>query len=434
MRRMSGVLVIVITFLAACSPSAVQDGGTSIPDATAESAAEATSDPALNVSITSGEPQLTTPEPITLRVWLPEPLAPVDREDAAELLSELISGFLAQNPELQIDLRLKRPSDQGGVLETIRSASAVAPDALPDVTLLRRADLITAVEGGYLEPMQDAAVLALLDTMPSAGAQLGRIGDQTFGVPYALDLWHTAFAETLIESTAQMDTIADAGIPFLFPANRTAPTTELLIAQVIGAGGVFGAEGLITMDRNTLTRIYAFYEEGVRSGWIIPNVLTYADPSAYADLLLSQDAVGVVTAHHYQEWIARGARLSAGELPTLDGTPSTVIDGWVWVMVTGDTERQAAVVRLITYMMEVDRQNRYTELLYYLPVTSNALALREDAVYAALIESLWANAVIPMSSSSPAGRALQTALGNVISQDLGAEAAAREVLLTVGGG
>ncbi len=410
------------------------DGGTSIPDTTAEPASAATGDPALNVSIPSGEPQFTTPEPITLRVWLPEPLAPVDREDAAELLSEMISGFLAQNPGLQIELRLKRPSDEGGVLETIRSASAVAPDALPDVTLLRRADLITAAEGGYLEPMQDAAVLALLDAMPSAGAQLGRIGDQTFGVPYALDLWHTAFAEPLIESVAQTDLIADAGIAFVFPANRPTPTTELLIAQVIGAGGVFGMEGLITMDRSALTRIFAFYEEGVRSGWMTSNVLTYDDPSAYADLLLSQDAVGVVTAHDYQEWIARGARLSAGELPTLDGTPSTVIDGWVWVMVTGDTERQAAVVRLITWMMEVNRQNRYTELLYYLPVTSNALALREDAAYAALIESLWANAVIPMSSSSAAGRALQTALVNVISQDLSAEAAAREVLLTAGSG
>jgi len=430
MRRLPGALLIVGTLLAACSPSAMPEGEL----ATAEATAEATSEPEINVSILPGDADVNPPDPITLRIWLPEPLAPVDREDAAELLSELISGFLAQNPGLSIDLRLKRPGDEGGVLETIRSASAVAPDALPDVTLLRRADLVTAAEGGYLEPMQDAAILALLDGMPTAGIHLGRVDDQTFGIPYALDLWHTAYAAELIESTALIDTIAGAGIPFVFPANRPAPAMELLIAQVISADGVFGADGLISIDRNALTRLFSFYAEGARAGWISPNVLTYADPSAYADMLLSQEAIGVVNAHTYQEWVARGSRLAAGELPTLDGTPSTVIDGWVWVMVTGDADRQAAVVRLISWMMEIHRQNEYTELLYFLPSSRSALALREDAVYVALIESLWANATVPLGSGSPAGRALQTALIDVINQGLSAEAAAREVLLLAGSG
>ena len=52
--------------------------------------------------------------PRTLHIWWPEPLASVNDEDAAEVLSAQISGFQNANPDVLIDFRLKAVATVGG--------------------------------------------------------------------------------------------------------------------------------------------------------------------------------------------------------------------------------------------------------------------------------------------------------------------------------
>jgi hypothetical protein len=70
----------------------------------------------LSISVAQAATPAATPNFLTLHIWLPEPLAPVNDEDAAELLSQQISGFVSANPDIHVDLRLKRANDVGGVM------------------------------------------------------------------------------------------------------------------------------------------------------------------------------------------------------------------------------------------------------------------------------------------------------------------------------
>ena len=78
--------------------------------------------PPTSVAVATAEP--TASGPLTLHIWWPEPLAPIDNQDAADLLSEQISAFQAANRDVTVDFRLKKAQDVGGIMSTLRTASS----------------------------------------------------------------------------------------------------------------------------------------------------------------------------------------------------------------------------------------------------------------------------------------------------------------------
>ncbi|MFN8527769.1 MAG: extracellular solute-binding protein [Anaerolineae bacterium] len=355
--------------------------------------------------------------PITLRVWLPESLAPVENGNAAELLSEQISGFLSLNPDVLLDLRLKRPSDVGGILSTLRTASIVAPDALPDLTLMRRADLVSAVQGGYLETLDDRLPVGFFDAFDVRVAGLGRMEDRQYGVPFTLDLLHTAYNPTRtpnVESWS-FQAMLDQQVHFAFTANRAGMLNDTVLLQLIAAGMEISPDGMLNVDSAALQSIFTYYQNAVAQDLITPDVLTYVDPSAYADALLTGETVGVISARQYRQWIAQGESLAAGYIPTLDGTPITLLDGWMWVLVTADSRRQEAAARFLAWMFDPERQQAYTDAAGVIPSQQSALDLWDDTAYADFLESLLPNAVYPPdSNSAAAARLVQTEFAAVI--------------------
>ena len=388
------------------------------------------------VTSATGVPaQPTEPTPITLRIWMPEPLAPVDNEDGAEILSEQISAFLAVNGDIQIELRLKRANEVGGVLSTLRSANAVALNALPDITLLRRADLVAAVEGGYLEAMQDRAPALLTDDLFSMAAGLGRVDGRLYGVPYALDLWHTAFDPARVTlDNFTLESWLNTEVAWLFPANRPSGINETLLAQIIAGGGVFDAEGDLRIDEGTLRAIFAFYQTSMRANTLSPDILNYNDPIAYRDQLVTGEiSLAVVNSRLYRE-LGADAFLQFGALPTTTGNPSTVIDGWMWVMVTADTQRQEAAFRFLTWMFDSARQSQYTSAIHYVPSQHSAIGLWDDQAYATFVQTQIDAAVYPLTGSAAVtARILQNSLLEVLNGTRTAEQAARDVFSQIGG-
>src|SRR5579871_1880242 len=135
----------------------------------------------------------STPSTVTLTIWWPEPLAPVDNQDAANLLAQQISDFEAANHDVIINLRLKNDQDVGGIMSTLKAASLVAPGALPDLTLLRRSDLVTAAQAGLVMPIDERAEASILDNLHPMVSALGRVNDKLYGLPYNLEVEHIAY-------------------------------------------------------------------------------------------------------------------------------------------------------------------------------------------------------------------------------------------------
>ena len=113
------------------------------------------SQPPVFETLTPAPPMTETPTPVSspvatvvnqpsLTIWWPDVLMPTV-EDQPLPLYEQLEAFAQTENGVQVKVRVKRVSDVGGIMATLRTAREVAPSALPDMTLLRRQDLLDAV-------------------------------------------------------------------------------------------------------------------------------------------------------------------------------------------------------------------------------------------------------------------------------------------------
>ncbi|MEA3397202.1 MAG: hypothetical protein U9R05_07040, partial [Chloroflexota bacterium] len=86
-----------------------------------------------------------TPTPVpaltTLTLWAPDLLDPYAEETQADLLMEQIAAFMQANWDIQVQVLVKTPTGPGGLYALLSTASVAAPDVLPDLIMLRDADL-----------------------------------------------------------------------------------------------------------------------------------------------------------------------------------------------------------------------------------------------------------------------------------------------------
>jgi ABC-type glycerol-3-phosphate transport system substrate-binding protein len=390
-------------------------------------------------------PEVTS-EPRIVRVWWPELLAPTDLP-ASQTLSEQIAGFEADNPDLSVEVRLKRVGDVGGIMSTLRTAWAVAPGALPDLTLVRRSDLLLAERAGLIRVL-DGDTGRLLDSLyPSVGA-LGQVNDDRYGVPYLLDVEHLAYTPDVnVPAVWSFNDVLASNVPLTFPVGRPGSFNSLFLAQYLqlsSAGGEATPEpdlGMIPIDTEALLRLFSFYEQASAAGLIDPLVLETSTSNDYmAELEAGSIPAAVVSSTQYLILLESETDLAVAPLPTDSGEPITVVDGWIWVIPTPNTDRQQSAVRFLAWMMDAERQSNYARALAMLPSQAAALRLWEAegeplTSYADFAELLLANAVLLPSEEEfgAAGRAIQSALAGVLSGQFTAQQAVDEVLSQVGG-
>jgi len=377
-------------------------------------------------------PTPTESGPARLTIWWPEPLAPLDNETAAEVLSQQLSAFQRENSDISVDFRLKRVENVGGILSTLRAASAVAPGALPDLTLLRRDDMLIAAQAGLLHPLDNRVSQAVREDLPGVVLELGSYNDQLLGLPYTLELLHVAFPPGMEAPEAlTLDSLLAEEIPFVFPAGRTSGLNHVLLVQYLAAGGAVSETGGLVVDASALRSTLRFYEEALGRGLVDPIALEYVRPTDYRSHLITESrGAFVVTSTMYLELVDAGVELGIAPIPTHDGTAMTVQDGWLWVLTTSDAERQERALRFLNWMLDAQRQIEYAQVLHMLPSQRTALRQLRYPEYARFVNNLLSNAILPLSESASGttARAMQSALAAVMTGQRTAEEATRDVL------
>jgi ABC-type glycerol-3-phosphate transport system substrate-binding protein len=425
------MLMVVLFLLAAtaCAPDAAQQPVPTLPAATNT---PVTPTVAPSLAAPTQTPAATETGPQRLTVWWPEPLAPLDNDTAAEVLSQQLSAFQRESPNVSVELRLKQVTDVGGIMSTLRTASAVAPGALPDLTLLRRDDLLVAAQAGIIQPLGGRLSPAVLEDLQTIGIELGSIGGELYGLPYTLDMLHVAYppSSSALPSTSY-DTLLSEQIPFLFTAGRTSGINNVLLLQYLADGGMLSDRGSLVVDADALRRTLSFYEQAVELGVVDPIVLEYVNPSDYIGLLAGADkGLGVVSSTLYLQLLDSGIDLRAAAIPNADGSAETVVDGWMWVLTTSDADRQTQALRFLNWMMDANRQAGYSAGAHMLPSQRSALRQIAYPEYASFAAELLNNAILPLTEaeSGAAARAMQTALATVLTGQRRADDATRDVM------
>ena len=403
-----------------------------------ESAQSATAAPTETVASTQ-EPATPTPEPtaaapVILTVWFPDDLLPINDDTLNALLEAEITEFASLENGVQVEIRRKATRDIGGIMSTLQTASSVAPGALPDITLIRREDILLAVEEGLIQPLEGwIASSVIADLFPSA-LRLGRADDQLYGLPYLLDIYLYAYRDDGEPAPERwtFDAVIERGQTFTVPTLRANGMADTLWLQYTAAGGELPENGVLELTPGAVADVLSFYEELASAQLIAPGTSDYVSPSSYIEPVHSgRIESGIVNTAILRQLIDADPPLRFASVPTSSGQPETLTNGWMWVIVTPNSERQVWAGRFLNWMMEAGRHSTFAQVIAMPPTQRSALrrwhidGIDNTLLIEMLVDSLPAQ---PEVGTSSAARAFQAAWLDVVTGRMSASEATAAAL------
>ncbi|NLX11367.1 MAG: extracellular solute-binding protein [Chloroflexi bacterium] len=403
--------------------------GTTVPVGTTPTIAEDRAAPFNEVPAPIAQLVQLTPTPTAeptptgerIMVWWPDELYPVSGTVADDVLREQFESFRLTYSTYDLEVRRRRANGLGGILPALRAALPVAPGAVPDLTLMRRSDMVTAATEGLIVPVTDWAPSDILNNLLPGVQELGEINDVLYGIPYALNIVHSIYRETVFDTPPlTFDDVLAAEVPYLFPAGAgqgTMVNWVLLLQYRALDGDLLDETGGPVLESGPLTDVLRFYEQGVRAGIFDQGLLGQTQYNTYWDLFAAGEVnfIAVDTA----TYLGRRAGLQnigLAPIPTQTGDPITTMDGWMWVLTTQNPDRQRQARAFLSWIMRVSQQSLFTEALGILPSQQRAFRLWEDDTYADFVQTvLGAAHILPGAQyNNSAAVALQASFAEVL--------------------
>ena len=422
------LLMLMMCLLVACGG----DGVTQADDPTATVRPMSSPTPLVSSQATIVPANTETAESITLTIWWPDEFYPVE----IDVLEDQLQVFAAsQEEDLNIELRRKPMHDTGGILSTLQSATVAAPGALPDLTLLRYSDFVSALQLDLLSPMDGVIRIGLADGIYSSAIALSERDGEVYGLPYAIDLSVLAHDEGLgLDAAAiSLDDMLEIDRQWAFPVGRLSGVSTSIYLQYLMAGGSLVDEnGVFTVNPDALATVYNFYEAALATETLDADVTNYTALSDYSLALITGDlSAGVMTFSEYLSIRSDADELRIGMIPTQSDEAITVLDSWMWVMPSDDPGNQEFVAAFLEWMMAPTRQSALTSATRTLPSQRNVLNGLETADFdVELVDRLVSNALLPLVDvgNITALRTIQNGVIAIINGELSAEQATENVM------
>jgi ABC-type glycerol-3-phosphate transport system substrate-binding protein len=381
----------------------------------------------------SPSPTATEEPSITLSIWWPDSLALSGENSLHPLLLEQSEAFAENQVNLFMEHRIKAVGTTGGIMSTLRSASNVAPNALPSLTLLRRQDLLVAEREGLLQSLEGGIPSTIQGDL-SGVLTLGQVNGELYGLPYLLDLQHLVYRpkSELNYTDWSYAAVLEREQAFVFAAGRTSGINDVFLLQYLASGGSLNPDGSLSLNPTILENNLEFYQAALELGIVDNLSLNHSNPGTYlADFQSGVYDMAVFNSSTYLQLYAEDSSLAIAPIPNEIGSQTSILNGWVWVLTTNDARERVAALDYIAWMMDSSRQASFAEASFNLPSrqTAMALGLAGDAPPDAFL-LLLENPVLPLSDAEAGvlGSAMQTALGSVLNGESSAEEAAQTVI------
>jgi multiple sugar transport system substrate-binding protein len=411
------LLLVVLLFAAGCT-AIPQAGPTNIPPTL----------PAPTLTPPPTSAVTTTPAgPVTLRIWLPPELDPDSGSPAGNIMKARLEEFSSRRPGVHIEVRIKAPDGPGGLLDSLTTASAAAPLALPDLVALPRPTMETAALKGLVHPFQNLTdPIEEPDWFPYA-RQLARLQDSIFGIPFAGDAMTLVYRPSVVSTPPDaLSSALESPDILAFPAADPQALYTLALYQAAG-GSVRDEQGRPILDANVLEQVLSFYEAGSQAQ-LTPFWLTQFQNDAESWQVYKEGRVPMVVT-----WMSRYLQelqpdMAAAPLPTLSGDDFTLASGWVWSLASPDPEQQELSTELAEFLSDSEFMARWTAAAGYLPTRASALTSWRDEATQTLASQILLSAQLypPEDLLTSLAPALERATVEVLKQESDPQKAAQE--------
>lgn len=364
------------------------------------------------------------PEQFVITIWTAESFDPSSEAPGGQVLLEQIAAFEDANPDVRVEVLVKRTRGPGGTLSYLETAPPVAPGILPDLVLLDREGLVQAAHDGLIVPLDEVADGELMSNLYPVGEALGRVDDQLYGISYLLSMNHAVYRDTFFESPPDtFEGILDTPVSFVFAAGTLSDVNPTILGQYLASGGTLAdAEtGEPLLDAEALREVLTFYDAAHEERIVDTVLFQYADPAEIWQQYLNRQAnLAVVNSTLYLSGRDEARSTLFAWLPTGSGEPYALATGWSWAVVSTDPERQAVAMSLVAHLMSPANHGEYAHAVGWLPSGPAALAVWGDSdAYTRFCDSLLPYAV-PFPDKavrSTVGEAIQAALEDVLLRD-----------------
>lgn len=388
--------------------------------------------PTVAQSPTPSPSPYTAPSGITLTLWTTESFIPSPDTPAGEVMEGIYQGFREAHPDIAVQFVPKRPYGKGGILDFLLTASAVAPQTLPDlVTIdLSQVDLLLGKE--ILQPWDRLIPEEVADDLLPRIRQAGSKGDQLVALPFQVDIEHLVYAPSLIDSPPRTwDGLRSQETTYSFPAGgeEGAVNDSFLIQYLALGGSLVDEEGNPDLDGEVLTQVLEFYRDGYETGYISPSVL---EMESLDDSWTLFKEGGVAMANvSSQHLLMEGAGLAYAPLPTKNGAQATMARCWAFMLLTPDPRRQAAATEFVKWFLAPENLTAWAQTSGHLPPSRSALRLAiEDTAYRLFVRRQMEAAYF-RPSNEEITTALQQAVVDVLRGNATPQQAADQVIQTL---
>ena len=361
-----------------------------------------------------------------LTIWLPPQFDPNDGTPAGDLLRQRLDAFMTEYPNVEIDVRIKAISGPGGLLESLTTASAAAPDAMPTLILLNRASLETAALKGLINPLDDISTTIDDTNWYEYARELAIIQSSVYGLPFAGDAMILVYRPSQFSTVPKdWDTIMGMQQQVLFPAAD--PEGLLTLAEYRSLGAPIQDTQLHpTLDAEQLSVVFNLYEDGARNGVFLNSSTQYQADSQVWQAYTEKSTHAVITwSSHYLSELP--ADSSATPLPVLGDEAYTIADGWMWALSDTDPERKVLGVALAEYLVDSNFMAEWAPNTGYLPTRPTSLAsINNQNLKTLLSQVVISSHVRPSTDLTTAiGPAVQEAAVQIIKRQINAMDAAQ---------
>ena len=422
--RLAGLLLVALFLLGACapaSPTPTAAGETSVPGT---GAAENPTSPA-STEGSQGS--------INLSVWLPPTFDPNGGGLAAGMLRDRLDEFAEHNPQVRLEVRVKAEEGTGGLLDSMLSAKAAAPLALPDLVLLPHTQLSAAVASHLLLPLAGLTETLDSDDWYTFAQQLSHVGSSSYGLPFAADGLILAYRPAAVAQVpSAWQPLLESGLQLGFAA---ADPDALFALTQLGAELATSAERgeEFGFSEGTLTAVFEFFG-AAQEQEVFPFWLSQYQTAEQSWQAFSEGRVPMVAAWTSRAFDSRNVDISTAPLPTPDGEPFVLVRGWVWALSTSASDRAGLVAQLAEFLTTPEFIAQWTAAAGFLPPRHSSLSAwspgDKQTLASQIVES--ATALPDEAALDLWGGPLAEVVVALLKQELTPVEAAQQVLNEVG--
>jgi ABC-type glycerol-3-phosphate transport system substrate-binding protein len=297
------------------------------------------------------------------------------------------------------------------MIDTLTTASAAAPLAMPDLVALPNHSLENAAIKGLLHPFDGLTNVMDDPDWYDFARTLSHLQNSTFGIPFAGDALIMVYRPSVLGSppsdwASALETSAESPVSLSFPAGD--PNSLVTLTLYLSSdGAILDEENRPTLEPIKLTEVLTYYHQAQQSS-LMPFWFTLyeTDDQSWTAYEEKQNEMVITWASRYLQ--NPPADAAGAPIPTADGIPYTLATGWAWALASHDPDRQILSAQLAEFLTTGDFLAEWTAVSGYIPPRLSAQAAWENVSMRTLL-----NRVTPSAQLIPSLDVL-TALGPVL--------------------